>query len=155
EHALPLAISIARRSGAGLVLAHVHTSLAAVYPESGVPYDEDLDAVLRRREEDYLAKVVQRIREVSPVQVNSVLLEGPIAAALEQRAAAVEADLLVMTTHGRGPLVRSWLGSVADELVRRAPVPVLVVRPHEARLDLAQEVSLRRMLIALDGSELS
>ena len=41
-----------------------------------------------------------------------------------------ENDLIVMTTHGRGPLSRFWLGSVADELVRRATVPLLLIRPQ-------------------------
>ena len=52
-------------------------------------------------------------------------------AALLEHAAAKNVDLVVMSTHGRGPLSRFWLGSVADELVRRMPVPVLLVRPKE------------------------
>ena len=60
-----------------------------------------------------------------------------------------------MTTHGRGPLTRFWLGSVADELVRRASVPLLLVRPHEGVPDLAQEPILQHLLIPLDGSELA
>ncbi len=37
-------------------------------------------------------------------------------------------DVMVMASHGRGGLVRWFLGSVAEEVVRRSPVPVLLVR---------------------------
>ena len=40
-----------------------------------------------------------------------------------------EADLLVIGTHGRSGINRFLLGSIAEETVRRAPVPVLLVRP--------------------------
>jgi nucleotide-binding universal stress UspA family protein len=60
-----------------------------------------------------------------------------------------------MTTHGRGPLSRFWLGSVADEFIRKTSVPVLLVRPKEGTLDLSQEPVVRRVLIPLDGSGLA
>lgn len=60
-----------------------------------------------------------------------------------------------MTTHGRGPVSRLLLGSVADRLVREVPIPVLLVRPHEAAPDLASEPVLRHILVALDGSALA
>ena len=65
------------------------------------------------------------------------------------------ADLVVMTTHGRGPVSRALLGSVADELVRRCPVPVLLVRSDETLPDLHQEPSVTRVLIPLDRSPTS
>ena len=61
----------------------------------------------------------------------------------------------MMTTHGHGPLSRFWLGSVADEMVRRATTPILLVRPHEKAIDLAAEPVLRHILIPLDGSALA
>jgi nucleotide-binding universal stress UspA family protein len=64
-------------------------------------------------------------------------------------------DLVVMTTHGRGPFSRFWLGSVADEFLRRAPVPVLLVRPQETKPDLGREPALRHVLVPLDGSPLA
>ncbi len=67
-------------------------------------------------------------------------------------------DLVVMTTHGYGPLARAWMGSVADKLVRRLPMPILLARPHEATLDLLETVHERvfeHVLIPLDGSALA
>jgi nucleotide-binding universal stress UspA family protein len=60
-----------------------------------------------------------------------------------------------MTTQGRGPVARFWLGSVADALVRQSTIPILFVRPAESEADLAQEPAFRRVLIPLDGSQLA
>ena len=92
---------------------------------------------------------------VADILPSSALLDGPVADAISRHAAATGADLLVMTTHGRGPLVRFWLGSVADALVRQASIPILLVQPKEAAPDLTQEPVVRRVLIPLDGSDLA
>lgn len=46
-------------------------------------------------------------------------------------AAEHKVDMIVMGTHGRSPLVRTVLGSVADRVVRHADIPVLLVPPSE------------------------
>jgi nucleotide-binding universal stress UspA family protein len=83
-------------------------------------------------------------------------LEHPfVADALDGHAKSTGNDFIIMTTHGRGPLSRFWLGSVADELVRRATVPLLLIRPLETAPDFASEPQLRRIAIPLDGSTLA
>jgi nucleotide-binding universal stress UspA family protein len=62
---------------------------------------------------------------------------------------------MVMTTQGRAPMARFWLGSVADALLRQATIPILFVRTQDGEPDLNQDASLQRMLIPLDGSELA
>jgi nucleotide-binding universal stress UspA family protein len=153
EHALPAALSLARRSGASLQVVLVHT--AFVYVESGLIYDDRLDRQIRKQEQDYLEVVVKRLKAASPVPVTWALREGPVADAICEQVTASSADLVVMTTHGRGPLTRFWLGSVADNLVRRASVPVLLVRPQESAPDPTQEPILRHVFIPLDGSSLA
>jgi nucleotide-binding universal stress UspA family protein len=68
------------------------------------------------------------------------------------QAEALGVDLVVLTTHGRGPLGRFWLGSVADALVRRLPVPALLVRPQEGA---PAAEAVRHILVPLDGSPLA
>jgi nucleotide-binding universal stress UspA family protein len=68
---------------------------------------------------------------------------------------AIKADLVVMTTHGRGALSRFWLGSVADKLVRQLPMPMLLVRPHEPAPDFVHAPVFAHVLIPLDGSALA
>lgn len=152
EHALPWALKIARRAGATLHLAHVHVPQAVAFGDRTFAYVNSFDEALQESERAYLDQIIQRLRGIIDVPVSSSLVQGPIADALEGQAEAVDADLVVMTTHGRGTMARSWLGSVADELVRRTPRPIVLVRPHEARLDLAEEPPLQHILIPLDGS---
>ena len=66
-----------------------------------------------------------------------------------------DVDLVVMTTQGRGPVARFWLGSVADRLVRQMAIPMLFVRPWEVVVNPTQEPKFGCMLIPLDGSQLA
>ena len=67
-----------------------------------------------------------------------------------------EADLVVMASHGRGPVTRAWLGSVADSLVRESKLPLLLVHPQHADEPSYQAaIPMRRVLVPLDGSEMS
>jgi hypothetical protein len=54
---------------------------------------------------------------------------------------------VVMTTHGHSGINRLWLGSVADRLVRRVKVPVLLLRPKVGAL----QTEFRHTVVALDG----
>src|SRR5258708_4823466 len=115
EHALPLASKIARCAGARLHLARVHHELPAPYAV-GAGFIDEVDLALRNRESYYLQEAARHLDFESSRQLSTEVLDGEAATALNARAA--DADLVVMTTHGRGPLGRLWLGSVADELIR-------------------------------------
>jgi nucleotide-binding universal stress UspA family protein len=116
---------------------------------------DHLDLEVRKEERAYLDRVARRLTKQSPVGVTPALLEGDdVAESLYARAAG-GADLVVLSTHGRGPLQRFWLGSVADDLVRRVPVPVLLVRPKPAPPDFTAEPALKHFLIPLDGTPLA
>lgn len=155
EHALPLALSIARRAGASLTLLHVHAPLAMVYADGATAFDETLDLQLKEQKQAYLESTARRLRDSSSLTVHSELLEGVTADAIRATVTSMSIDLVVMTTHGRGPLGRFWLGSVADELVRHLPVPLLLLRPGEDAPDYRQEPVLKRVLLPLDGSALA
>lgn len=81
-----------------------------------------------REAEGYLNRVAHGLSERGFKHVKaSVWYGGPTAAILEA-ARVGRASLIVMTTHGRGGLTHLVLGSVAEEVVRSAKVPVLVLR---------------------------
>jgi nucleotide-binding universal stress UspA family protein len=64
-----------------------------------------------------------------------------------------DVDLIVIATHGRAGVVRWWLGSVADEIVKESTCPTLVIGPNVA---IALEpYELERVLLPLDGSEMA
>lgn len=155
EHALPAAVSIARRAGATLRLVHVYALYQPIYVEGMPVIDESLHSLRREHERAYLERVRARLVSETDLTITCSLLEGPVAEAIAQHAGATGAGLIVMTTHGYGGLTRAWLGSVADGLVRRSPVPVLLLRPGEGAPELDRPPALRQILIPLDGSALA
>lgn len=154
EQALPLALGLARRHGASLRLAIVHVPMVSTLIDAVPHVDPRLDAELRDHERGYIEKLAARLSE-GGIPVTSVVLDGPVVEALEAEARASGADLVVMSTHGRGGLSRMWLGSVADGLVRRGPAPVLLVRPSEDGAVTEEAAAFRHILVPLDGSALA
>ncbi len=154
EQALPLALSIARQANASVRLVHVLRPIGALAPEL-MAYQTSLEAEYHREKQLYLDTLVQRIHETSPVTVLPEILEGEVADTLRIAVSGQTADLVVMTTHGRGPLARFWLGSVADDLIRELPIPLLLVRPVQETAGIGIEPVLKRILLPLDGTALA
>jgi nucleotide-binding universal stress UspA family protein len=90
--------------------------------------------------------------------VSTAVLTGPdVVEALEAHRKEIRADLTILASHGRGPVARAWLGSVADRFVRASSAPVLLVRAADEapEPDLATDVPLTRVLVPIDGSRRS
>lgn len=85
------------------------------------------------------------------VPADTVLRDGSAGALLLDEATGWEADLIAAGSRGRSGLERAVLGSVADALVRRSPVPVLTAR--ESAVEIAGPIE--RILLPSDGSELA
>jgi nucleotide-binding universal stress UspA family protein len=154
EEALPLAISIANRAGASLEVMQVHEAYSlrdAFYSWS--PYYPALDEILKEKGLAYLDSITTRLKKTALVPATSALMIGAVGESIIECARGKDADLIVMTTHGRSPLSRFWLGSVADELVRHAPIPILLVRTREFWQDPGP--TLKQILVPLDGSVLA
>lgn len=127
ETALPHAAGLAQRAKASLHLVSVLESRPA-WPQPLETYLRELAA--REKAELSLAR-------------------GNVAEEILNQAESVQADLIVMGTHGRRGLERLLLGSVADKVMRHAPCPVMLVRSP------APDVHYRRILVPLDGSPAS
>jgi nucleotide-binding universal stress UspA family protein len=156
EEALPLALRIANRAGASLEILRVRELYALQDSHAcWAPYDPAAEAAFKQQEQAYLDALVERLQTIAAVPVTCALVGGLVEGAILRRARTKPADLIVMTTHGRGPLTRFWLGSLADDLVRHGPTPILLVRPQEAPHELRPKPTSRRVLIPLDGSELA
>lgn len=150
EHALPMAVSLARKAGATLHLAHVHQLVMPVTPE-GVAILDTADLHVRLDEQAYIADVARRLKE-RPLKVEQALLEGDVVSALREYASRWDLDLVVMSTHARGAVGRFWLGSVADTLVSQLARPILLVRAHEGKPNFDREHALNRIVVPLDGT---
>jgi nucleotide-binding universal stress UspA family protein len=151
EQAIPVAFALAERWHAPLRLARVHVPLTSeVHCADGlVVMDNRRDLEARQRDAAYLE---QRRATASGAAAETVLLQGPgVPTALARDIGQSGARLVVMTTHGRSGLPRLLLGSVAGELVRRSPAPVLLVRPRAEQAP----GQFRRVLVPLDDTELA
>ena len=114
EHAFRLAWSLARDHGARLVLLHV------VVPTEDPWMQPDRNEV-RKQLNELPAPGAE-------VRVERQLTEGIPATEILRVAAETHSDLIVMGTHGRTGLSRTLMGSVAEQVVRRASCPVLTVK---------------------------
>ncbi len=150
ESALPLALSVSRRIGASLHLVTVQEPIASFAYDEWENTAEDWSRA-------YLNDAVGRVRARTRAEVTATLLAGHVTEVLEAEAEERGAGLVVMATHGRGAFSRAWLGSVADGFLHHTSRPVILVRPDEGEglPDLATDVAFARMLIPLDGTELS
>ncbi len=157
EQALPVAVSIARRHGASLHLVYAHTTLVQPLQVQGAPlYDTRFDHDRIRELDAYLARVAERLGGDLTV-THSVVSGGSAAEAIAEEAGKRGADLVVITTHGRSGFSRVWMGSVATELLRSSPVPVLVARDSEdaATAPRFPEGGPSHILVPIEGSEIS
>lgn len=149
EAALPLALTLSRKTGAAV---HIVT---VIEPVPAFAYEEWASAAEEWTKE-YLAKLCEAVSENARGEVTSSVLSGHVVDALQKEAGAKQVDLLVMASHGRGTISRLWLGSVADRFVRQADRPVLLVRPDEKALPaLDEDAGFDNLLVPLDGSDLS
>jgi nucleotide-binding universal stress UspA family protein len=151
EHALPLAGAIARRTGARLHVVRVHRPPPPPLAADDATIYLEADLAMRDAEQAYLDDVAERLRAEGLPEVVTELLDSPVAPAIADYARRKNVDLVAMTTHGRGPLTRVWLGSVADQLIRTLTIPVLVIRPREGAPVPIPEPG-HRILLPLDGS---
>ncbi|MGE0710496.1 MAG: universal stress protein [Planctomycetota bacterium] len=95
-----------------------------------------------------LREVELRARDL-PHELESHVLTGEPAQAILRLAEDVSADLIAMSTHGRGGFERLVFGSVAEQVLAATQVPLLLVNPSGAgRL----EEGFPRVLVPLDGS---
>ncbi len=152
EQALEPAADIARRTGARLELATVYCSQMPVWRTAGAPvHDPRKDAERESELKRYLEQMASRVAHDLDVSATGVLLYGPAAETLARHVAERPPQLVVMTTHGRGGFSRVWLGSVAEELMRLADAPVLVLKSHER--GPLHSFAPKQILVPLDGSE--
>ncbi len=137
ESSLPFALELARRGSGSIELVHVRPASGDSAP--------DADGAARLRQ------LAGRIEAETGVETCSVLLTGDVVTELERRATE-SADLIAMATHGRTGPSRAWLGSLAEALVSRAGVPLLLIRPPEEGQAGLGASAVDHLLIPLDGS---
>lgn len=103
-------------------------SAASTMPGHGPVLDPAPYVAAQKDDADlYPTQTADRLRKEG-VHCSWRRLDGSAGEKIVAEAASWEADLILMTTHGRGGLGRLLLGSVTDYVVRHATIPILLVR---------------------------
>lgn len=130
EQALDYACELATRLGATIHLVNVIGIPALGVPELGLALTSTVIDQIMIDNQTALNKLAEAKR--CNAQIGQVLLKtGDAKDVINQTAAELGVDLIVMSTHGRRGIRRALLGSVTETVVRSAPCPVLTVRVRE------------------------
>jgi nucleotide-binding universal stress UspA family protein len=145
ERALPYAMDLANTFGRSLLLVRVTPDVTppmTIIAEQGLVTPE----IPRAEQEEacsYLAKIRERYTKDAALPIQSMALTGGPGLRLLDLAEAHPGSVIVLRTHGRGPLSSAVLGSVTTELIREGATPVVVIPPHAAA-PLARTAPLKR-----------
>jgi nucleotide-binding universal stress UspA family protein len=123
RHAIPLAVELARRDNAKLVVVHVEEEIIGKGGGPILATEDEVQNEIRKKAQELSASGVE-----TSVEMRSVMLGGP-AHAIEDVAAEAGADLIVAGTRGHSPVAGLLLGSVTQRLLHIARRPVLAVPP--------------------------
>lgn len=125
--ALVTALQLARTSGGRVRLVHSLDELAYLW---GNEYRGDT-VTLAREQAKKILDIGKDMAQSAGVTAEQQLVETPgirLGEVIASEARQWEADLIVVGTHGRRGIGRVMLGSGAEQVLRSAPVPVLVIR---------------------------
>lgn len=84
----------------------------------------------------YLEARAQSLRARGLTVEVRVVMQDNVAAAIAEECVHAECDLIAMATHGRTGWTRVALGSIADKVLRSAPVPLLILKPMDQSMDV-------------------
>jgi nucleotide-binding universal stress UspA family protein len=142
EVALNYGRNLARAFGGNLHVLHVADNVLAhgveFYPTNIGDLQSEVDDAARNRLDTLLTSDDRtRLNARAVVRVSA-----DTAGAIVEYAKKAHVDVVVVGTHGRGPVAHLFMGSVAEKVVRTAPCPVLVVRPNEHEFILPDPVGI-------------
>ena len=115
------------------MLLRVVEPIVQQYVEAYIP--ADIQEIAQKETEDYLAKVVDKMKE-SGIAARAVVATGKADEVILDYARQNRVDLIIMSTHGRSGISRWVMGSVTDRVLRHSAVPVLTVSPAGCRVSM-------------------
>lgn len=150
-----IAAALAEKLKAGVTLLHV------VEPPARLAGLESL--LLARNEAGVMAQMRSKVAALSEserkgkVTISSAVRTGKPFHEISTAATELEADMIVMATHGHSGAKRMLMGSTAERVVRHAPCPVFTVPTRNIRRKSgkASGLSLKKILVPVDFSEIS
>ena len=129
EEILEYAVAMATQFGGELHLIHVISNLSYFTPSEAFLTQENM-ADIERNIEAEVEKDYGKLTKNLKMPVKKVIKIGITFVEIIDYARKEGIDLIVMGTHGRGAIEHILIGSVAERVVRKAPCPVLTIRPE-------------------------
>ncbi len=130
-HALKYAVTFAELFRSELIVLHIVEPI--VYPADfsfGQVSIPAMEEEIRRHSEEQLTDLVAK--EIpSGIKATPIIRIGKPFIEIVEVAKSESTDLIVISSHGRTGMDHVLFGSTADKVVRKAPCPVLTIRPHE------------------------
>jgi nucleotide-binding universal stress UspA family protein len=132
ETAVKYAKALAEAFGSSIHVVHVLEDLLA-HAWAAEVYVASMPSLREEIEKEATARLgaMATDEERQRLNVTTALVAGNPFLEIIRYARAHGVDLIVIGTHGRGPIAHMLLGSVAEKVVRKAPCPVLTVRPAQ------------------------
>jgi nucleotide-binding universal stress UspA family protein len=129
-NATSLAVELARETGARLYVVAAWQTPLTIYASSPMIAADDLDADEIERATE-AARAAVDVAKADGVEAETFVRNGEPVEMISQTAKDCGASLVVVGSHGWGPIRRIVSGSVSTALLDHAPCPVLVVRADE------------------------
>ncbi len=126
EAALDKAIGLARKLKARIVLVHTYQLPIVGFPDGAIVASAELVGRILDGAQTAFARTLEK-REGCGVEITTVLKQADPREGILEVANDVQADLIVVGTHGRKGIARALIGSVAESVVRASAVPVMTV----------------------------
>ncbi len=155
-HALEYAAAIARWYGASVTALHVFPTHPSMNAMSLLARGGAVPISLSEADREELTRHLTAFgeRHGRGTAVEALLLEGPIVhREITRQAAALDADLIVMGSHGRTGFERLLLGSVTEKTLRTAGCPVMVIPPRAPDAAHSEAPRFHRILCPVDFSD--
>lgn len=126
DKAFDYAVSLARVFEAEVVALHVVHDPIVYAPTTGQEWRDEFERTIKEKLDALLNR-----HTCEGVEVTAVIKQGGAWLEIIEYAKSENCDMIVLGTHGHGPVQHMLMGSVAEKIVRKAKHPVLVVRPDQ------------------------
>lgn len=128
-NALDTAIAMAKRQQAQLTLLHVVSINRVMVPTGSAMLDVALGDHIASNQHS-LDTLAQNVQDEHSIECKALVVLGAVCPSIVNEAAKLQADLIVMGTHGASGLWEFFIGSNAYAVLKHAPCPVLTVPPY-------------------------
>lgn len=130
-NALDTALAMAKRQGAALTLLHVVNESILIHQSEMLPLAPDviLTEMLRDDAREMLQKIIEKVALEHAVEIKSETVQGFVSPEICKSAERLQADLVVMGSHGASGFRAFFIGTNAYSVVKHANCPVLTVPP--------------------------